>query len=545
MNTYRPAAASLVETLKANNIRHLFSLSGNQILSIYDACLEQGLDLIHVRHEAAAVHMADAWGRLTETPGVALVSAGPGHANTLSALCVATAAESPLVLLSGHCPDGRLGRGAFQEMAQSQIAEPLVKASWTVTDPSCLGTEFKKAFSIATEGRPGPVHLSLPVNVLESLVNVSDVTIPSEFVPQTQVLSESSADEILELLSLARSPLILVGPAMMRPRGRKLTCDLRDITHIPVVGMESPRGIADPCLGAFAEILTEADLILLLGKKLDFSLSFGSQEVFSSTCRFLQIDPELLALEQVAYSFKDSSRLKLAAQAETFSAAEQLVHMAKERTWIQSGWFEEVREAIQYRPLKWENLKAPKGSYLHPAEVCREIGCYLDGSAVFVSDGGEFGQWAQACLETGTRVINGPSGAIGGSLPFALAARLAYPSARVVVTLGDGTFGFQAMEFDTAVRHQLPFVAVVGNDACWNAEKQQQLQRYGPNRQFGCNLLPTRYDRVVEALGGHGEYVTSALLLPKALKRAFHSPLPACVNVRIQSIAAPVVQRTE
>jgi acetolactate synthase-1/2/3 large subunit len=162
---------------------------------------------------------------------------------------------------------------------------------------------------------------------------------------------------------------------------------------------------------------------------------------------------------------------------------------------------------------------------------------------VFISDGGEYGQWAQACLSAPHRVINGPSGSIGSSIPFALAARIAFPNAPVVTFLGDGTAGFHLMELDTAIRYDLPFVAVVGNDATWNAEYQIQLRDYGPERLVGCELLPSRYDEVVKALGGHGEHVTSPEQLQPALERARASGLPACINVDIQRVPSPVIRR--
>ena len=197
------------------------------------------------------------------------------------------------------------------------------------------------------------------------------------------------------------------------------------------------------------------------------------------------------------------------------------------------AWLKEVRDAIAYRPAEWDRL--------HTVQVLRALQPILDEHAesVFVCDGGEFGQWAQACLSAPHRVINGVAGSIGAALPFAVAARLAQPEAPVIAVMGDGTFGFHPAEIDTAVRYKLPFVAIVGNDARWNAEYQIQLRAYGSARAQGCELLPTRYDRVVAALGGHGEHVERGAELPAALARAAQSGLPACVNVAIERLPAP------
>jgi acetolactate synthase-1/2/3 large subunit len=182
---------------------------------------------------------------------------------------------------------------------------------------------------------------------------------------------------------------------------------------------------------------------------------------------------------------------------------------------------------------------------LHPLEIGRAVQQVLDAAddPILIADGGEFGQWAQACVSANTRVINGPAGSIGSAIPFALAARVARPNATVVALLGDGTFGFHLTEFDTAVRHNLPFVAVIGNDACWNAEYQIQLRTYGKDRTIGCELHAAAYDKAVVALGAHGEHVTHAADLPAALERAVKSGKPACVNVMIERLPAPTVSR--
>ena len=212
----------------------------------------------------------------------------------------------------------------------------------------------------------------------------------------------------------------------------------------------------------------------------------------------------------------------------------------------ESGWADEVNSAVSYRPASWSEMRAEQGDPLHSFEVAEAIQTYLDQdpSSVFICDGGEWGQWAQACITAPTRILNGPAGSIGTSIPFALAARLARPDARIVTVLGDGTVGFHVMEYDTAVRYDIPFIAVVGNDAAWNAEFQIQLREYGDERLVGCELLPSRYDRVAEALGGHGEHVDSASDLAPALQRAGASDLPALVNVNLARDAAPVVRRS-
>ena len=429
--------------------RYVFTLSGNHVMAVFDAALDAKLTLVHVRHEAAAVHMADAWGRLTGEAGIALVTGGPGHANAVSALYTALAAESPVVLLSGHAPLDELGKGAFQEMGQAEMAAPVAKASWTVRSAQVLGDDLARAIRMAKAGRPGPVHLSLPSDVLEAKVDVE--------LPATELFS----------------------PA-------------------PFV----------------SQAVAGADVVVLAGKRRDFTLRFGA--AFGSGCRVIDAEPGI----------------------------GRWLELASQRRWAASAWLDEVHAAIAFRPPQWAGLASNPGGPLHPVEVGRAVQRLLDApEAVLVADGGEFGQWSQATLCAPHRVINGPAGAIGAALPFAAAAKLALPESNVVAMLGDGTFGFHPSEFDTAVRCGLAYVAVVGNDRCWNAEHQIQLRSYGAARAHGLDLLPTRYDRVAAGFGAHGEQVERPAELAPALERAARAGRAACVNVAIERLPAPVFRR--
>ncbi len=537
-------ADSLVRAMEAGGVGRVFALSGNQIMSVFDAAIDSGVDLLHVRHEAAAAHMADSFGRLAGVPGVALVTAGPGFANTLSALYVARMAESPLVLLSGSAPYGD-GAGAFQQMPQAGMAHPVAKASWTLAEGADPGLELARAFRIAASGRPGPVHLALPADLLEGdAPSPAGVAAPGDFQPEESPADGRAVGAVLDALMESRRPLVLAGPAMTRGKARGAVDALAERSGLPVVLMESPRGTGDPSLGALADVLPEADAVLLLGKRLDFSLKMGRPPTFAPDCRFFQIDADEAVIE-LARSVVAPPRPIASVVGSPVEAAGTMIAALGGRRFADPGWAREVKDAVAYRPASWDSVEAAAGEPLHPLQVARALRDAMSGlgDSVFVSDGGEFGQWAQAVVQAPSRVINGPSGAIGGGVPFALGAKAARPGSTVFLTIGDGSFGYHAMEIDTAVRCDLPFVAVVGNDAAWNAEYQIQLREYGEDRLYGCELLPTRYDLLVETLGGHGEHVTQANQLRPALERAAASGRPACVNVEIQRAGAPAVSR--
>jgi acetolactate synthase-1/2/3 large subunit len=542
MTRTRNGADALVQTLASAGVKHIFTLSGNHIMPVFDACLQADIRLIHVRHEGAAVHMADAWARLTGEVGVAMVTGGPGHANAVSALYTAQMAEAPVMLLSGHAPNSQLGMGAFQEMRQADVAAPLTKYAGTVASADRMALEVGKAMRAARSGRPGPVSLGLPTDALETACK-ADADPPQAFDGVPQALAADTAVSLIRRLQAAKRPLILTGPAAMMGQALQRARELESACGIPVIGMESPRGVGDPSLGAFAQVLAQADCILLVGKRLDFTLKFGKAPAIAADCAFLQVDAEAIEFERTRRAV--GPRLVEYAMADARSALEALLQAGAAATGWHDAWTRDVRDAVAYRPAAWQSASSGMPGRMHPVQALAPVQKLLDShpDSVFISDGGEIGQWAQACLHAPTRIINGVAGAIGAALPFALAARMARPDAPVVTVMGDGTFGFHTAEIDTAVRYKLPFVAVVGNDARWNAEYQIQLRDYGPDRLIGCELLPARYDAVTAAFGGFGKQVTDPAQVAAAVDEAHRSGLPACLNIMIEGLAAPNISR--
>jgi acetolactate synthase-1/2/3 large subunit len=530
--------ANLVaDALVAAGARTVFTLSGNQVMPIFDACIDAGIRLIHVRHEAAAVYMADAWSQLTGQAGVALLTAAPGFANGLSPLYTARASESAVVLLSGDAPLAQEGLGAFQELQQIEVSAPLCKAAFRSRDASMLGEDLCRAIRIARSGRPGPVHLALPFDLLTAEVKSNGPPAADRFEPERSLPQPGVMAQTVKALNSARRPMVITGPALNATRGGETLRRLSRALDVPVVPMESPRGLRDPALGDLSRVLPDVDLVLSLGKPIDFMLGFGRPPVFSPDCRFVIIGPENGFLERAQRIVENN--LIIAHRSDADAAAHDLIALASRPSAPRNEWRSKVAAAIESR--KHISDEESSSGPIHPEVLCRAVQRVLDAAddPILVCDGGEFGQWAQACLSANTRLINGPGGAIGGGLCYAIAAKINRPGATVIALMGDGTVGFHLSEFDTALRYRAPFIAVVGHDARWNAEYQIQLRDYGPNRLIGCELNDTRYDRAVAGLGGHGELVGDFRDLAAALERAESSELPACLNVRIKGLPAP------
>jgi acetolactate synthase-1/2/3 large subunit len=486
--------------------------------------------------------MADAYGRLTGDVGVALVTGGPGHANAVGALFTALAAESPMVLLSGHAATWELGRGGFQELRQAEMAKPVTKASWMVSDAAALGRDLGEAFRIALSGRRGPVHLSLPSDLLDARIDESAIAWPTIGTIHRETLGDADCAKILSLLAAAKRPIIFAGPQMSNPRGRDLLAELETATGVPAVILESPRGLADATLGTLQDLAKQVDLVVLLGKALDFTLKWTAAPTFDPGVQVISIDPDADLADRAKR--EKGEALIFACVADPAMAAEKLAARAGGAATRTISWLTEARRALDARPASWRDLVSATAGRLHPAEVFRVLRPFVecDPDTILICDGGEYAQWAQSMLPVRCRLVNSVAGAIGSSLSCALTARLVEGRAPVFAVLGDGTIGFHIAEFETAVRRGLPFVAILGNDARWNAESEIQRRDYGANRMHGCELLPARYDLVVTALGGHGEYVERAVDLPGAIERALASGKPACVNVMIESTAAPALR---
>jgi acetolactate synthase-1/2/3 large subunit len=525
----------IANTLSKAGVKVIFSLSGNQIMPIYDACIDCGIRIIHTRHEGAAVYMAEAYAQLTGEVGIAMVTAGAGFASALGPLITSRASETPIILLSGDSRMSGDETGAFQELDQISVSKPLSKLSVRSKRAEKLGFEIAMALRVAASGRPGPVHVALPFDLLNE--EITNPVIPSlqDFARDVTLPDTQTLQTIIDRLSSAERPVILTGPLLNPTRAQGLLEKLADALDAPVIALESPRGLKDPCLGDFAATLAKADVVVSLGKNIDFTTNFGRPPAMSDEAKFLVVDSDTEVLERARRALGE--RLVLAKRADAGVTA-QLLSDTPNPQKSRSLWRAAMATAIAARPLpQVEASDEP----MHPAALCASVQRLLDEAddPIFIGDGGEFGQWAQAFVSAKTRVINGVSGCIGGSISYAMAAKIARPNATVVTLMGDGTAGFHFSEFETAHRYSTDFIVVIGHDSCWNAEYQIQKREYGEDRINETELNPTRYDLAAAGFGCHGEYVSNALELDSALRRANASGLPSCIVGVIKGLPAP------
>ncbi|MBZ0275271.1 MAG: hypothetical protein K8I60_03965 [Anaerolineae bacterium] len=515
--------------LAMQGVNTLYTLCGGHIMGIYDGCLNNNIRMIDFRHEQAAAHAADAHARLTRNIGVAAVTAGPGVTDAVTAVANAYEARSPLVLLGGAAPLKTKGMGALQEMPQTGMFRDFTKASFTITETAQIPDRMAEAFQAALSGRPGPVFIELPFDVLFNAVDEPEM--PGK-VRITPVEPEAGAvARMFELLRAAQKPLIIAGTQVYWDAAHEALRELTEQTGIPVFTNGAGRGTLPMdhpnCFkSARGKALREADVVLLIGTPLDFRLKYGRED-WNPNARLIQIenDPaELNHNREADVAMVADSRLILEAMAEGLQGIRF------------DEWLRQVREAEDKKNRDLEKWKTLDDVPINHFRVGAAINDFIDENTLVIGDGGDI---VSACAKVidvthpGQWLDPGPLGCLGVGAPFAIAAKNLFPEKRVLIINGDGSFGFNGFEFDTALRFNLPIVSIVGNDSGWGQIRNPQIQMVGKERAVASTLAPTRYDKIVEAMGGYGEHIDNPNDLGGALERAFASGKPACIDVTI------------
>jgi acetolactate synthase I/II/III large subunit len=525
--------------LKAHGVSKLFTLSGGHLFSIYDGCREEGIEIVDVRHESTAAFAAEGWAKVTREPGVCALTAGPGVTNGMSAMASAQANHSPMVVLGGRAPALRWGQGSLQEIDHVPFVRPLTKLAATPESTEEIPGLVDDAFAAACAPHGGPAFVDFPLDyVFMEAVDRSEIGQQEEG-GRSIAASSGGTDgrgvsgETLEraaaLLAAAERPVVMAGTDLYWGHGERALVELVQSLRIPVF----LNGLARGCVAADDELffsrarsqaLKGADVALVVGVPMDFRLGFGG--AFGEETEIVVIDaaepershPRAPAVECYGVIAQTLADLRVAAGAKA---------LASER------WIAELRTAESER-REAERAELEDGREpLHPMRLYAELGTVLERDAIVIGDGGDFVSYAGRVVDSyqpGCWLDPGPFGCLGTGCGYALAAKLAHPERQVVLLLGDGAFGFSGIEFDTLARHGVNVVGVMGNNGIWALEKHPMEFLYGYS--VAADLRPgTRYDEIVQALGGHGELVERPAQLRPALERALAAGVPALVNV--------------
>jgi acetolactate synthase-1/2/3 large subunit len=518
----------IARRLKAQGVTKLFTLSGGHLFSIFDGCREEGIDIVDTRHESAAAFAAEGWAKVTRTPGVAALTAGPGVTNGMSALAAAQQNNSPMLVLGGRAPAMRWGQGSLQELDHVPFTRPVTKMAATPQSPDEIAPMVDEALTVAMTPPTGPAFLDFSLDHVFSEGEES----AGPALPEPGAGPAPDGDAVAragELLRSAKRPVVMAGTNLYWGHGEDELLALVEALRIPVF----LNGLARGCVPADHELffsrgrakgLKEADVALVVGVPMDFRLGFGAS--FGDDTAIVAIDyappprehPRPVAAELYGALPGALSAVREAAGGAALDSAAWVDGLRAHET--------EKREAER---AELEDDRAP----LHPMRLYHELAQVLDRDAIVIGDGGDFVSYAGRVIDSyqpGCWLDPGPFGCLGAGPGYALAAKLARPDSQVVLLLGDGAFGFSGMEFDTLARHGVNVVGVMGNNGIWGLEKHPMEFLYGYS--VAAELRPgTRYDQVVEALGCHGELVSRPQDLRPALDRAFSAGLPALVNV--------------
>jgi acetolactate synthase-1/2/3 large subunit len=528
----------IARRLKAHGVSKLFTLSGGHLFSIYDGCREEGIEIVDVRHEQTAAFAAEGWAKVTREPGVCALTAGPGVTNGMSAIASAQANHSPMLVLGGRAPAMRWGQGSLQEIDHVPFVRPLCKLATTAHSTAEIPGLVDEALASAIAPHGGPTFLDFPLDYVFMSAREPELAPVAGGAGAGRGADAHAIELAGRLLAEAERPVVMAGTDLYWGRGEQALLELAETLRVPVF----LNGLARGCVPADHELffsrtrshaLKDADVALVIGVPMDFRLGFGGS--FGKDTAIIAIDvaepqrrhPREPAVELYGELPPTLADLRVAAGAKPLDSSAWLVQLRAEETQRREGERAEL---------------ADERSPLHPMRLYAELAKVLDRDAIVIGDGGDFVSYAGRVIDSylpGCWLDPGPFGCLGTGPGYALAAKLAHPERQVVLLLGDGAFGFSGMEFDTLARHGVNVVGVMGNNGIWALEKHPMEFLYGYS--VAADLRPaTRYDQMVEALGGHGELVERPQDVEAALERAFQAGTPALVNVLTDpSVAYP------
>jgi acetolactate synthase-1/2/3 large subunit len=516
----------VVKSLKDEGVDTVFYLTGGPMVDVASRCIEIGFRSVDVRHEQAAAMAAHAYSRVLGKPGVCFAASGPGATNLITGVGNAFLDAVPVVALGGASALSQAGMGAFQEMDQVGMFKPITKWSERIMDVRRVPEIINKAFRVATSGQPGPVYIDLPGDVLYREVDENQVSFPK--MPHSVPRVSGDPDLVkraIALLKDAKRPVIVTGTGILWSRAMEELKQFVELSGIPFYTTPQGRGVIEEdhklsFLGARNQAWKEADVVLFIGTRLNFIVGFGLPPRFAEGVKVIQVDisdEEIGRNRPVDVGIIGDAKMVLQ---QLINEGRDAFHGRKELAWVDT-----LRGYEKRATEKSQALLNTDQTPIHPLRLCKEVRDFMDRDAIIVVDGHEILNFARQSIPTnapGHRVNAGPNGCMGVAVPFGLGAKVAKPNTQVIVLSGDGSFGMNGMEIDTMIRHNIPAIIVVSNNGGWAGAGVMTAGR---------DLGYSRYDKMAEVFGAHGEFVERAQDIRPALERAVKSGKPAVVNV--------------
>ena len=490
----------LAQALRSQGVDTMFYLMGGPMLETEAACIKLGIRAIDHRHEQAASFAAHAWTRVMRRPGVCMGCSGPGATNLLTGVATAFTDCAPLVAIGGSSPRVYLGMEAFQEIDQLAVFKPVTKWAERIYDAKRIPDVVATAFRQATSGRPGPVYIDMPGDVLGEKIEEESLRYAPAWKPAPRTLGDTGAiKEAIALLARAERPLVIAGSGVWWSDGAAALQAFVEATGVPFYTKPISRGLipedhALSFLNARSTAFTEADVVVAVGTRFDWMIQFGRPPRFGADLKVIHVD-----VNPAELGHNREADVPIAGDAR--AVLQQLTDEARGKVDPRrfASWTGKLRVIDAEKGAESDKAMSTDATPIHPLRLCKEVRDFLKRDAILVVDGQEilnFGRQAIPTYTPGHRLNSGAFGTMGVGLPYGVGAKVAKPDTQVLVLHGDGSFGINAMDIDTAVRHKIPVVVVVSNNGGWTADPQQNKP--------GRNLGYTRYDRVAQAVGAHG-----------------------------------------
>ena len=528
-------AQLVAEYLRGQGVTQVYGLVGGHIQPIWDAVARAGIKVIDVRHEGAAVHMAQAHAELLAEVGVALVTAGPGLTNAMTAIANASVSRVPVLVISARPPRPQAGMGAMQELPQAEIVRPLVRRVEAVASKVNVLGHLDAALlaAVGSGTAPGPTMIDFPTDLLEEVIHPLEA-LPIQWTrrkPHCLFPDPNAIEAACQLIARSRRPVIISGRTAH-------SCGAAIVRYLDKSGAayldtgESRGAIPSDHVSYVpamrARVMQEADLVITIGRRLDYQLAYGSPAIFREATAFLRIG---IGFEETSENRRGD--VEIYADAEPTLRALMAAQAFPEQ--IDAEWTQAIRRENHARQRRLTDsvreLTPDQEGFMHPLSLVDAINRRLQDDTIVVADGGDVLSFARMGMRAVRTLDCGSLGCLGVGVPFATAAALTCPSRQVFALIGDGAFGFSALELSTAGRHKAKVLFVIANNAGWNIDRQDQIHRYGANF-VGVELPAHRYDMLAEGLGVYGQLVERGEQLDASIDRALNR-LPALINVRV------------